>query len=258
MYNRLLTAVFFLLIIFVTIPSCKSKKEVIDSNIPAISESEFFQTLSHSTLDFKTLEAKGSAHIKSESFGMGGSFIMRLEKDKRAWAVIKKFGIEVARMYMENDTVTVLNRFEKSYSKISGEELGRKAQLEFNEKELIQIMAGNALYDEELIREYKQDSIFCKIAGSYEDYLIRHKYDIIDQAIVESEYSDQSLRQAKIKYSNFQQVNESYSFATQRVYSTNLPDFGPSDITVKFSNLKLDEEISFPFEVPSHYTEVNY
>jgi len=257
-YNRLLIAVLFLLIIIVTFPSCKSKKTLTSSEIITINEREFLQILDQSKLDFVTLEAKGSAQIKSENFGMGGSFLMRLEKDKRAWAVIKKFGIEVARMYMVNDTVTVLNRFEKSFYKISGEELGKKAQLELNQKDLIQIMAGNVIFDNQYIREYSQDSTVCEVSGSYEDYMIRHRYDMIDQAIIESKYSDQTLRQVIINYSNFQLIKENFFFATQREYSTNLPKFGPSNITVKISNLKLDEEISFPFEVPSHYQEVYY
>lgn len=239
-------------LICLSISSCKSKKVISDSSVDKVTKEEFFDLLDVSTLDFEYFEARGSAKVNTDDFGMGGSFVLRLQKDKIAWMVIKKFGLEVARIKMENDTVTAINRFEKSYWKVPVKELGRSIQMEFEQSELIQLLAGNPLYKKDEFFEYSQETSSVNFTSKYDEYIAKHIFDLLEKSIIESSYSDQTLRNAQIDYTNFEQLNNN-KLAKNRMYKTTLPDYGPSRIELKISSFKIDEEISFPFDLPSHY-----
>ena len=50
--------------------------------------------------------------------------LLKLEKDSVIWISVGLFGLEGARIFMHQDSITVLNKLDKSYSKLSWNEAG--------------------------------------------------------------------------------------------------------------------------------------
>lgn len=246
--------ILFLLFLPLFIIQCKTSKKTtqIESDI-TLSESELLKEITENNLVYNTLEATGTAHVKTNDFSMSGSFILRLEKDKKAWMSIRKFGLEVARLLLENDTATVISRFEKSYYQLVDKQISDLIDLDISADQIIELMAGNALLKEADLMSISQDSSTYEYAIGLDQIIGRYYYDYKYDEVFRNEYSDQSLRTVSVDFSDIEKT-DSIIFAKKRTYNLKLPDLGKANINVKINKYNVDKTLSFPFEIPSHYT----
>lgn len=247
-----------ILILLTSISNCKSKKLVDKTQgFETINQQTAFKRIHDTRLHFQTLEFRGSADVDNEFASMSGSYILRIKNEEIAWLLVKKFGLEVARVLIKNDTVTAINRFEKMYWQKPISELSDVMDMDLSGLAIYDLLAGNPVISEENVISYHQDESSCNYTFSTDEYYVRHTYDVIIGGVVSTFYSDQMRREAEIEYSTFDYIDSKAQIPFKRKYKTTLPDYGPSEIELSISKYKIDEDISFPFEVPSHYQRIH-
>lgn len=241
------------------IGGCKAKKVVLEENtISSYSEKDLYYKIKAANLQYEYLEASGTATINTPDLNVSGNFLMRLKDEETAWLVVKKFGLEVARVLIQNDTATVLNRFEKGYMQGSTQELGKKVGLGMGQKEVIDFLAGNMMIDNGEFLSMKQDSFVYGYKFAFDNLIIDYSFDSLSETVSHASFSDMSNKNASCLYNDYKVIDEVQLTSYQRILSTDNPSVGPTSITLDFKDINLTDELNFPFEIPSNYTKVNF
>ncbi len=247
----------FLISSFLVI-GCKTKKVITEEvKDNSYSEEDVFYKIKASNIYFDYLEASGTATINSPQLNISGNFILRLKDDETAWLVVKKFGIEAARVLIQNDTATVLNRFQKGYMQGPVSELSKSVGLTMGQNEVIDFLAGNMIVDNGTFLSMSQDSFMYEYKTAYDDLIFTYDYNSISELVTHASFGDMQNNSAECAYNDYRVIDDVQMTSYQRILSTNDPRVGETTITLDFKDITLNQELNFPFEIPSNYRKVN-
>lgn len=236
--------------------ACKTKKVVSEaSGIEAYSETDIKYKIKASNIYFSTMEASGVANISSSKLNISGNFVLRLDHNKRAWMVVKKFGIEAARILIENDTMTMLNRFEKSYTQMPVNEGMKMIGLSMSQNEVIEFLAGNAVVDNTEFMSMTQDSFTYEYKTAFDNLIANYTFDALNEITTMATFADMQNNSLECYYHDFKSIDEVQMIAYNRLLSTSDPRIGKASIELDFKEISIDEELTFPFEIPTHYNQ---
>lgn len=236
--------------------ACKTKKVVSEaSGIEAYSETDIKYKIKAANIYFSTMEASGVANISSPQLNISGNFVMRLDHNKRAWMVVKKFGIEAARILIENDTMTMLNRFEKSYMQMPVEDGLKMIGLSMSQNEVIEFLAGNAVIDNSEFMSMSQDSFTYEYKTAFDNLIANYTFDALNEITTKATFADMQNNSLECEYSDYKTIDEVQMVAYNRLLSTSDPRIGDASIELDFKEISVDKELSFPFEIPTHYNQ---
>ena len=247
----------FLLCAFL-VSACKSKKIISESSgIESYSAEDIKYKIKAANVYFGTMEASGVAIINSPQINISGNFVMRLGHNETAWMVVKKFGIEAARVLIENDSVTVLNRFEKSYYQMGVQEGLKMIGLSMGQNDIIEFLAGNAILDKSEFISIKQDSFTYEYKTAYDNMIANYTFDALNETTTKATFADMQNNSFECEYYDHRSIDDVQMIAYERLFSTNDARIGEASIQLNFKEITIDEELSFPFEIPTHYTKKN-
>ena len=105
----------FILSLAAAFSSCGSKNKGMTSAHADKDLGALISSLQKSPQDYKWIHANGSAHYNGNGQDFTASTSLRLRKDSILWGNVNVF-IEVARLLVNKDSVTMLNRPQKQYS----------------------------------------------------------------------------------------------------------------------------------------------
>lgn len=247
----------FLISSFLVI-GCKTKKVITEENTgSSYSEDDVFYKIKAANIYFDYLEATGTATINSPQLNISGNFILRLKDDDTAWLVVKKFGIEAARVLIQNDTATVLNRFQKGYMQGPVNKLAKDVGLSMGQNQVIDFLAGNMIVDNGTFISMSQDSFNYEYKTAHDDLIFAYNFNAISELVTHASFGDMQNNSAKCAYNDYRAIDDVQMTSYQRILSTNDPRVGETTITLDFKDITLDQELNFPFEIPSNYRKVN-
>ena len=248
-----------LLVSSLLISGCKTKKIIPEDNgLSSYSEEDVFYKIKAGNLYYDYLEASGTATISSPSLNISGNFILRLKDNETAWMVVKKFGFEAARILIQNDTVTVLNRLEKSYIQGPLQELSKELGLNLAQEEMIDFLAGNMMVDNSEFISLTQDSFSYEYKTAFDNLIVNYTFDAISETVNHASFADMANKSASCAYLDYRVVDEVQQTSYQRILSTDDPSVGLSTITLDFKEIDLGTALNFPFEIPENYIKANY
>jgi len=251
-----ISLVFLLCAILVS--ACKSKKVISESSgIESYSATDIKYKIKAANVYFSTMEASGVAVINSPQLNISGNFVMRLNHDETAWMVVKKFGIEAARLLITNDSVTVLNRFEKSYYQMSVEEGLKMIGLEMGQNEIIEFLAGNAIIDKSEFISITQDTFTYEYKTAYDNMIATYSFNALTETTSKATFADMQNNSFECDYYDYRSIDDVQIIAFERLLTTSDTRIGDASIELKFKDISIDEELSFPFEIPTHYIKKN-
>ena len=257
--NISIKSFFVLLVCSFLISGCKTKKIIAEeSGIRSYSEEDVFYKIKASNLYFDYLEASGTATINSPNLNISGNFILRLKDKETAWLVVKKLGFEAARILIQNDTLTVLNRLQKGYMQGTVQELSSELGLSVGQNEMIDFLAGNMMLENSEFVSLEQDSFNYDYKTAFDNLIVTYSYDAISETVNHASFADMSNKSAACAYLDYRVVDDVQMASYQRILSTDDPSVGETTITLDFKDISLSEELNFPFEIPSNYIKVNY
>jgi len=207
---------------------------------------------------FKTASGKLRAVYQDEEKTQSVNLSFRLEKDKAIWLSASILGFPVAKAYITPNSVSYYEKVTQTYFdgdfRLVSEFLG--TSLDF--QKLQNLLIGQAIYD---LREEEYNFVqsprgfqFVKDDGS-----VMKKMFLLNpanfKAGAQQLAQEQENRSLTVTYSDYQEVDglifpdNIKIIANEGGSSTNI------DLT--YRSISFNEEVSFPFDIPSGYEEIS-
>lgn len=237
--------------------SCKSAKSVIASGEASnkLSAKQVIKEHQKNDADFKTMQAKVRIDITQNQKEQGSTFNIRIEKDKVIWLSAK---LGLARMMITPEKVRFYNKLDNEYFDGDYKLLSDFVGVDLDFMKVQNILLGQAIYN---LKEEPH-----KVAVNEDSYALQPK----DQkALLElfylinpSHFKMDSLqlfqqlkrRMLQVDYASYQEVKKQILPKNIRIIATEESD--EVAITMEFKSVSLNEDVRFPFKIPSGYKEI--
>lgn len=241
----------------VLVVGCKSAKSVIASGEASerLSAKQVIKQHQKNETNFKTLQAKVKIDIIQNQKEQGSTFNMRIEKNKVIWLSAK---LGLARMMITPERVRFYNKLDNEYFdgdyKLLSDFVG--VDLDFNKVQ--NILLGQAIYDlkdsphkvsindNSYALQPKDQNVLLELF-----YLINPSHFKMDSLKL---FQQLKQRMLQVDYSSYQEVKKQILPQNIRIVAVEASD--EVAINMEFKSVSLNEEVRFPFKIPSGYKEI--
>jgi hypothetical protein len=264
-YFLILTSCFLLLI------SCNTIRHTLKEPLKEKGADYLFANLRKSEVKYKWLNAKFSAVMIYNDKKLSFNGVLRIRNDSAIWvSIAPMLGIEAERILITNDSVRLINRFDKTFVKSNFDEANSilKAGFDFNMLESLLIGNDFAYYDTDKFKakidnnNYRLSTVNRQKIKRY----VRNKNEAMKILLQDIWVDPETFkilktnineikenRKLDVEYSVFKAIN-SQIFPEKIEFS--LMDKNPIMITIKYQKITLDEPQTFPFRIPSGYQQL--
>ena len=237
--------------------SCGSNKSVIASGVASdkLSAKQVIKQHQKSDADFKTMQAKVKIELIQGDQEQGHSFSLRMEKDKVIWLSAP---IGMARMMITPDKVRFYNKLDNEYFDGDYKLLSDVVGVELDFMKVQNILLGQAIYNlkdepHEVSVNNNSYALQPKDQNALIElfYLINPSHFKMDSLQL---YQQLKKRMLQIDYSTYQKVDK--QILPQYIKIIAVEDTEELAITMEFKSVSLNDEVRFPFNIPSGYKEI--
>jgi outer membrane biogenesis lipoprotein LolB len=236
--------------------NCKSTKSVIASGEASdkLSAKQVIKQHQKNDADFKTMQARVAISLIQGNKEQGLPFNFRMEKDKVIW-ISAPFGL--ARMMITPNKVSFYNKQDNEYFDGDYELLSDFAGVDLDFMKVQNMLLGQAIYD------LKEPFEVAVNGNSYalqpKDqrallelfYLINPSHFKMDSLQL---YQQLEKRMLQVDYASYQEIDKQILPQNIRVVATD--DSDQVEVTMEFKSITLNEDVRFPFNIPSGYKEI--
>lgn len=247
-------ALIILLGVCLFFPSCKSFKELSAGRIKKIQPDSLFSALEKSRLQYEWFSAKARVNYKDKSISKSFTAAIRMRRDSVIWiSVTTTLGVEAARLLMRNDSVFFIDRLNKIYKHEPLSCLEQFVPFPFTIGILQNILIGNPMLEVSENTKVKQEKESYTLSSASDKYKYAVTFDAANLRISTEYLTDiQSNRSISLVFADYlSEADRLFSYA--RVISVKADE--SSELSLKFSKVKWDEPLTFPFQVGDKYEE---
>ena len=248
---------FFALLVLV---SCKSKQNLSSNgSLNSKSVNELLVKHKKSEFDFNTLQSKLKMNYTDGKKSFSPSVSLRLQKDEKIWMSVKVLGITMAKALITPTEVSFYEKLNRRYYQGDFKAISNFLGADVNFEQLQNLIIGQSIFDNnsnKFTAEIKSDQIFIRpkqakkvsvLMGLYANNL---KASLLN---VDDSEKEQSLN---VKYKTYQEVDGQNFPLEIQVNSQQKSKFKKVDVT--FKSVTLNQNLSFPFSIPSGYKRINF
>ncbi|MGO4772804.1 DUF4292 domain-containing protein [Flavobacterium sp. W22_SRS_FK3] len=249
-----------ILIVTIFMISCKSKGIAVQNSsteTPAKIDKKTVEKHYENKLDFSTLYIKASAKYVDEKQSQNVTAEIKIEKDKQILVSIRFLGITMAKALITPTAVSYYEKINSSYYEGDFTSLSKWLGTELDYSKVQNLLVGEALDDlrkgkytqtivENLIR--LEDEKEMNIKKAY--YLEPEKYLLQKEQILQSAEN----RMLEIKYADSKIFNQGILPTSIEINA--IQPKGRTDINLNYNTISFNEELSFPYSVPSGYKKI--
>lgn len=252
---RIYIVLFFLLGLLWS--SCTAKKKLVDpvDEFTGLTSEAALNAIMDEEIDFQTFNTSANLDIDSPVYSIGANSKIRIIKDSLIWISVSKLGFEAGRALMTKDSVFAMERIQKTYIKLSIEEISQKIGVAVNFSLLQDFIMGNPYLAENgnKLSFTKSDSLV--VLPDFQDYMIKHVFLASDFKLRTTKIEDPVNKvNARLTYDEYGTLNAEQNFSYLRdIFIDNGVD-ETSNIKIKFSKPELNIEKSIKFSIPDTYT----
>ncbi|WP_299114762.1 DUF4292 domain-containing protein [uncultured Winogradskyella sp.] len=237
--------------------NCKSAKSVIASGEASskLSAKQVIKQHQKNDADFKTLNGKVRIDIVQGQKEQGHTFNLRIEKDKVIW-LSASFGM--ARMMITPEKVRFYNKLDNEYFDGNYELLSDFVGVDLDFDKVQSILLGQAIYDlkgalhlvsvneNSYALQPKDQNALLELF-----YLINPSHFKMDSLQL---FQQLKKRFLQVDYKSYQEVDKQVLPKNIRIIA--VEDADEVAITMEFKSLAVNEDVRFPFKIPSGYKEI--
>lgn len=231
--------------------SCSTNKNA--SSIRNLSANHIIREVERNQFEFDNFETKFNVKVKGDNnIGLKGQ--MRMQNDSIIWISLSlKVGIEVGRMMITEDSVKFINRSNRTYFSESVESFRSSGIQEFWSSGILDLLqnllVGNDINFKEKYKATIEDNNY-KLTSNKNTFLVTPKTFKVkrQQATVNGQQST-----VGIDYDNFQEVNGKLLPTKIIVDAGNIFNL---NIEIDYSEIKVGEELEFPFNISKKYNKI--
>jgi len=242
--------------------SCKSKAVAVQNNngnTEVITKEDKKAVEKHydNKLDFSTLYIKSSARYADEKQSQNVTADIRIEKDKQILVSVRFLGITMAKALITPTTVSYYEKINSTYYEGDFTSLSKWLGTELDYSKVQNLLVGEAL-DDLRKGKYTQtivDNLF-KLEDLKEANIKKSFYLDADKYLLQKEEISQPTenRMLQISYGDSKVFNQG-TLPTSIEINAIQPK-GKTNINLNYNNISFNEELSFPYSVPSGYKKV--
>ena len=245
---------FFIFLFFgLLIASCNPNLKPSNKANEAAKKARVVKSHEASFADFKTLKARVGVDYQDDKQSRSITMNLRMEKGKHIWMSASLLGFTLAKVHITPDRVQFYEKLNKRYFdgdfRLISDFLGEELDFEQLEKVLMGQAVEPLLNYNYSVAEnsyvFRADGAFSKL------FRIRPSdFKLSQQAI--SKPAENSF--LMIKYPEYQEVGKIIIPQVINIDAKRNQRF--SKVNLDFNRVELDEDLSFPFEIPDGYTKI--
>lgn len=252
-----------LVLLTVFMVSCKSKAVAVQNNkgteevVVTKEDKKAIEKHYDNKLDFSTLYIKASARYVDEKQSQNVTAEIRIEKDKQILVSVRFLGITMAKALITPTAVSYYEKINSTYYEGDFSSLSKWLGTELDYSKVQNLLVGEALDD---LRKGKYTQTIVENLFRLEDgkeatikkafYLDSEKYLVQKEEI--SQPSEN--RMLEIKYSDSKVFDQ--GILPTGIEINAIQPKGKTNINLNYNNISFNEELSFPYSVPSGYKKV--
>jgi hypothetical protein len=266
--------IYILSLLFITVFACRpakkvqkieeaiSKKDTVESVVitqtPSVDsaklKAELVEKVNHKRIDFTTFSAKVKIDYESKDQNDGGTAHIRLQKDKVLWiSLTGLLGVEGYRMMVTPDSVTMMNKLDKTVQYRTIAYLQELTDIPFDFATLQDMIVGNPIFMGDNVVSYKEteNQLLVLLVGDLYKHLLT--LDNSNYTLLHSKLDDVNVtrnRTCDITYSDYE-TSAGFPFATKRVISVS--EKGKLEVKMDFRQYAFNQPLTFPFSIPQNY-----
>ena len=244
--------------------ACKPKKLIVapppTQEQTAVLPNEKLENLAllqRKNLNFNTLSLKGKANLSVNGDENNVTMSIRIQKDKKIWLSVSAIaGIEVARVLVTPDSLKLLNRLEKTYTKKPFSYIHEFTNKQVNFKLLQSVLSGNVIdgFMTDKADLVKQNGVWI-VSGEIEELAYRKVFNTLLK-VAETTLNDAKAAQAlKVVYGSYTPINNALFPSNLKINT--MSGLKKIDLAIEFNKIEADGVVDFPFTVPKSFKLVN-
>lgn len=240
--------------------SCKSKQAAVATEEAAGSSKtakEIIEGHYKNPRNFETLLIKADAAYKDKNLSQKVSAEIRIKKDEVILVSIKVIGITMAKAIITPTRVSYYEKIGNTYFDGNYAVLSRWLGTELNYSKVQNMLLGEALDDltkgsyKATIEDDKYKLIGKESGGTIKEFLFEGaNYLLKDQVISQAGQQPRSLH---IQYPSHSTYPQAVLPAQVKIEAEQKDKV---NINIEYSQVKFDEKLTFPYEVPEGYNQI--
>jgi hypothetical protein len=180
---------------------------------------------------------------------------LRMKKDSAIWlsVTVPLLGTEAFRVLITPDTVSILDKINRTIQYQSFEYLKQLTNLPFDFYKLQDLFIGNPVFLDSNIIAYKENDALISITSAGPSFKNFSTFSNSDLLLQRSKLDDADItknRTADLGYQDYETFGK-LQFSTKR--NIMVADKTKLDIGLDFKQIVFDAPISFPFSIPGNY-----
>lgn len=250
-----------ILILSLAVISCKSKAMAVQGNtsqnVTTKEDKKVIEKHYDNKLDFSTLYIKASAKYVDEKQSQNVTAEIRIEKDKQILISVRFLGITMAKALITPSDVSYYEKINSTYYEGDFTSLSKWLGTDLDYSKVQNLLIGEA-FDDLRKGKYTQtivDNLFRldeqKEANLKKTFFLDGEKYLIQKEEISQPSENRTLQ---IAYSDSKVFNQG-TIPTSIEINAVQPK-GKTSISLNYNTITFNEELSFPYSVPSGYKQV--
>lgn len=252
MYKKAITILSICLIVI----SCKGKKEIVEIEDAATAK----VVASHYSTapSFETMTSRMKLRYQDGERSQSVTVSFRMKKDSSIWMSAQLLGIPLAKVLITKDRVSYYEKISKTYFDGDYRLVSKWLGTSLDYEKLQNLLLGQAIYD---LREEKykltESSQGYQLVPSQELDAIKKMFLLDPQnfkALAQQLAQERENRNVTVTYPKYQKVSGQTIPEDIKIVANN--GGTGTQVEVNFKSVSFNEAVSFPFDIPSGYEEI--
>ncbi len=247
------------LAICLSLLGCKSAKTVTGTQeAKPIPVKKIVKNHYKNELKFTTLKARIKTVYENGDKSGKVTVGIRMEKDKTIWLSASKVAVPVAKALITPERVQYYEKLNKTFFDGNFDHLSEVSGAELDFFQVQNLLLGQSVFDlreEDFKASVENDNYVLVPERDMELFKRLLLLESTNFRVSEMQLQDQEEQKfLKVKYSDYQIVDHRVLPLNIQVESLNGDK--RTEMQIEFKNVKLDEELRFPFAIPEGYEEI--
>jgi hypothetical protein len=200
--------------------------------------------------------ASAKIGVDGGGFAQSGNASIRIRKDSAIWMSVKKLGFEVARALVTQDSVHVIDRFNRQYISTDLNFLSEEYQLPASFETLQAVLLGNPVFfgTSDLDYTENESSYMLTTGGNQKGVYTLDKTDMrLQKMKLTDTRQDVEL---SIQLKDYKSLADGQLFSYIRQFNTSGKATGNNDLSIEYQQVTINEPKSIRFDIPARYKRV--
>lgn len=199
------------------------------------------------------MDGRANISLSSKDLNVSGTASIRLERDKKIWFSVKKFGIEAARALITPDSFFVLNRLQNEYTAEPLEYLATKYKIPARFDLLQHAILGNAVFLGPKL-ELGNSPTELQLQGGDSRWAVQYWLSRDQVLLTKMELKESAqARSLEVSVGDYRPVGLGRDFPFSRSININSTATGTASIDLNFTDATFTGPLDMPYSVPPRF-----